>query len=77
MTICLHIVWRGDNWSAVVAGAAEPIASGHNKDALVQCACELARKSNGEVHVYGELRELEMIYAYREGIEHTHGGGTD
>jgi hypothetical protein len=65
-----RVVRNDGTWQALLPDSHVPIVRSDNREIVVGWACEVARKSGGEVHVYDYTgRKIQVICTYEGGIE--------
>jgi hypothetical protein len=53
-------------WCAFTRAHEPPVICCEDKSILVECARALARKHNGQVHIYNEMGHLDLVHSFGE-----------
>ena len=65
-----QVVRRGSQWHVHIPDATAGVHPSIDKSRIVAWACEAARRVDGEVQVRDRAGEIEVHYAYVNGIEY-------
>jgi hypothetical protein len=64
-----QVIRRDGKWHALLPDSLSAIVSSDNRELIVKWASEIAKKQNGEVHVYDYRGKVQVICTYDAGVE--------
>jgi hypothetical protein len=64
-----QVVRRGSKWHVHIPDTSAGVHPSEDKASIVAWACDAARRVDGEVQVRDRAGEIEVVYAYVDGVQ--------